>query len=106
VGATAMAEAIHQSKSLTSADLSHNSIGDVGIFAIAGAIQQSKSLNMVDLSGNLIGVIGITAISEAIKQSKSLAMGGFELQFNRRCWCRRHSRGYQAESVAIRGESG
>ena len=67
-----IAEAIGQSKSLTTVDLSGNSIDDEAASAIAEAIKQSKSLITVDLSGNCIGDIGASAIADAIQQSKSL----------------------------------
>jgi len=64
-GAFAIAEAIAQSKSLTTVDLSDNRIGDVGAIAIAEAIRQSQLLVSVDLACNLIGANGAAAIAEA-----------------------------------------
>jgi len=71
--ASTIAEGIKQSQSLKAVDLSWNRIGSVGASAISEAIKQSTSLTAVNLSANTIDATGAAAIAEAIKQSQSLA---------------------------------
>jgi hypothetical protein len=54
----AVSEAIKQSSSMTTVDLSSNEIGDEGAKALAEAIKQSKSMTSVHLSINKIGAEG------------------------------------------------
>ena len=67
-----LAEAIAQSTSLISIDLSGNQIGDAGVKAIAEAIIQSTSLTSIDLHNNQIGDAGARDLAKAIAQSTSL----------------------------------
>ena len=100
-GASFIAEAIAQSKSLVTVDLSLNSIGDVGASAVAEAIKQNKSLTTVDLGHNEIGDVGAVAIAEAVAQNKSL-LTTVNLRRNA-IWCYRRvrdRRGHQTEYIA------
>jgi len=69
---------IKQSKSLATVYLFEtDSIDDLSVPAIAEAIAQSKSLTTVDLICNSIGAVGAAAIAEAIAQSKVADLGDF-----------------------------
>jgi len=71
-GASSIADATKQSKSLTALYFGGNAISDFGAAAIADAIKKSTSLMAVDLSCNRINDVGASAIADAMKQSKSL----------------------------------
>jgi serine/threonine protein kinase len=64
-------QAVEQSKSMTTVNLSYNSIGDAGAAAVAKAIEHSKSMTTVNLRSNCIGAAGAAAVAKAIEQSKS-----------------------------------
>ena len=56
VGAQALAKCLLQMKSLTTLDLSHDEIGDQGLFEIITQVTGGNlSIEELDLSGNCIG---------------------------------------------------
>ena len=67
-----IAKGLAVSKSLTSINLNHNSLGPQGGKAIAEAISVSKSLTSINLYWNDIGPEGAKALGPAIAVSKSL----------------------------------
>ena len=70
-GATAIADALSASASVTSLSLARNNLGDDGAEALSIGLKENKSIKMLDLSGKgygggLIGPRGATALASAI----------------------------------------
>jgi Ran GTPase-activating protein (RanGAP) involved in mRNA processing and transport len=59
-------------RSLTSLDISGNSIGDDGVTHLAEALKQNKTLEKINISYCDITDVGVTHLAEALKQNKSL----------------------------------
>src|SRR3989338_7421964 len=58
--------------SLTTLNLSSNSIGDSGVSALATALQYNSSLTTLNLTGNSIGDSGASALATALSHNSSL----------------------------------
>ena len=71
-GATCIAEAIKVINTLSSLNLSNNGIGDIGATSIAEAIKVNKTVTDLNLSRNGISYIGATSIAEAMKVNETL----------------------------------
>ena len=71
-GATCIAEAIKVINTLSSLNLSNNGIGDIGATSIAEAIKVNKTVTNLNLSRNGISYIGATSIAEAMKVNETL----------------------------------
>ena len=67
--------------SLTSLDLSRNSIGDEGASSLSEALRVNTSLTSLDLSGNSIGDEGASSLSETLRVNTSLT----SLDLSRTC---------------------
>ena len=71
-GASSLSEALRVNTSLTSLDLSENSIGDEGASSLSEALRVNTSLTSLDLSENSIGDEGASSLSEALRVNTSL----------------------------------
>ncbi|XP_068756016.1 NLR family CARD domain-containing protein 3-like, partial [Montipora capricornis] len=71
-GATSLSQALAVNTSLTTLDLSRNSIGDEGATSLSQALAVNTSLTTLDLSCNSIGAEGATSLSQALAVNTSL----------------------------------
>ena len=71
-GASSLTEALRVNTSLTSLHLSCNSIGDEGASSLSKALRVNTSLTSLDLSQNSIGDEGASSLSKALRVNTSL----------------------------------
>ena len=71
-GATAIAQAITNNKTLKELIINNCEITSTGATAIANSLQHNTSLEVLDMSYNAIGKDGATAIAQAITNNKTL----------------------------------
>ena len=71
-GAAAISMAVKVNSSLTSLDLSADSIGDAGASSLSQALTTNSSLTSLDLRGNSIGEAGASSLSQALTGNSSL----------------------------------
>ncbi|KAL0242759.1 hypothetical protein GEMRC1_005322 [Eukaryota sp. GEM-RC1] len=71
-GARALAEALKVNHSVPSVDLMNNSIGDEGARALAEALKVNDSVTSIDLEYNSIGAEGARALASALKVNASV----------------------------------
>ena len=71
-GASSLSEALRVNTSLTSLHLSENSIGDEGASSLSEALTVNTSLTSLHLSENSIGGEGASSLSEALRVNTSL----------------------------------
>ena len=57
---------------LTTLDLSHHGLGDVGGAAVAGALERNTTLTALDLAESDLGEVGGAAISGALERNTTL----------------------------------
>ncbi|KAF9904158.1 hypothetical protein EC991_002993 [Linnemannia zychae] len=74
-GAQALAEAL-KINTLTTLDLQSNSIGDNGTQALAEALKTNNTLTTLDLYNNEIGPYGAQALAEALKINSTITIKG------------------------------
>ncbi|XP_074621745.1 uncharacterized protein LOC141880193 [Acropora palmata] len=80
-GVNSLAQALRVNTSLSSLDLSSNSIGDEGANSLAEALRVNKSLSSLDLSWNSIGAEGANSLAQALRVNKSLSSLNLSLHF-------------------------
>ena len=71
-GAAAISMAVKVNSSLTSLDLSADSIGDAGASSLSQALTTNSSLTSLDLRGNSSGEAGASSLSQALTGNSSL----------------------------------
>ena len=79
-GASSLSEALRVNTSLTSLDLSENSIGVEGASSLSEALRVNTSLISLDLSKNSIGDEGASSLSKALRVNTSLT--SLDLRYN------------------------
>ena len=79
-GASSLSDALRVNTSLTSLNLPGNSIGDEGASSLSEALRVNTSLTSLDLSNNSIGVEGASSLSEALRVNTSLT--SLNLRYN------------------------
>ncbi|XP_015769559.1 PREDICTED: protein NLRC3-like [Acropora digitifera] len=67
-----LSQALRVNTSLTSLDLHHNFTGDKGAHSLSEALKVNTSLTLLDLSHNCIGHEGANSLSEALRVNTSL----------------------------------
>ncbi|KAG0196550.1 hypothetical protein BGX28_009996, partial [Mortierella sp. GBA30] len=73
-GAVALSEALKINSTVTTLNLSYNSIGDNGAVALSEALKTNSTLTTLDLRNNSIGSYGAVALSEALKTNSTLTV--------------------------------
>ena len=72
LGAKAIAEGLHENRTMQKLDISNNNILDDGTKAISDFIKKSSTLQHLSISGNEISAEGAKHIAEAIKITKTV----------------------------------
>ena len=69
-----IAETLRVNATLTSLNLSKNSIGDHGAKSLSEALKVNVSLNNLNLSVNSIGAAGAESVADALKRNATLTL--------------------------------
>ncbi len=76
-----LCDAIRLNASLTTVDLRHNCIGQVGAKSLASAVKSNTTLRSIDLRWNKLSLRGASDLLEALKSSRGLLLA-LELEGN------------------------